>query len=507
MEVKKRNYQKELEKTIEDCQKEGKVPTVLLHSCCAPCSTYVIDYLSQYFNVTVYYYNPNIDEQEEYQKRAQEQKRLIECMPTPYLVKFVEGPYEVADYLANTSALALEKEGGKRCFICYEMRLQSTAQYAKAHDYDYFATTLTISPLKNAVKLNEIGMALQETYKVTYLPSDFKKKEGFKRSTELSKRYNLYRQAYCGCSYSKQGGKTLNETQGILVSNGYLRTKKFDEVNEMYEAAAKQLEIQLKIVYTNELIWGVEKKKGFVSERLQDAQFILFLDKDIRLAKHLENLGYRVFNSSEAIALCDDKSATMLALENTSIPMPKTIVAPLIYSHTYDAVRDELFIQQLEEVLGYPMIVKESFGSFGEQVYKVDTREALKAIRIRLNDKPHIYQAFIDTSTGRDVRINVVGEKVVASMLRTSKTDFRANMSKGGSGACFTPPDSFCKLAIEVCRHLKIDFAGVDLLFGEKEEPILCEVNSNAHIKNIWTCTGIDVAYSILEHIQQEIGK
>lgn len=202
--VGKRNYQKEMDLLLCELQKKEQVPKLLLHSCCAPCSSYVIEYLSSYFEITVYYYNPNIDEQEEYEKRAEEQKKLISQMCTKYPVLFEEGPYDVEMYTNKTKPLALEKEGGARCFVCYALRLEASARAAKQKRFDYFATTLTISPLKNTQKLNEIGEAMGGKYGITYLASDFKKKEGYKKSTQLSKTYHLYRQDYCGCSYSKQ---------------------------------------------------------------------------------------------------------------------------------------------------------------------------------------------------------------------------------------------------------------------------------------------------------------
>ncbi|MDF2614922.1 MAG: hypothetical protein K0S71_2708 [Clostridia bacterium] len=198
------NYQKLLDETLKKIESEDKVPALLLHSCCAPCSSYVIEYLSKYFYITVFYYNPNIDEKEEYLKRANEQQQLIAKMPTKYPVKFLEGSYDVDEYTKIGAPLAHEKEGGARCFLCYEMRLKKTAETAKEQGFDYFTTTLSISPLKNAAKLNEIGKVLEEKYNTAYLYSDFKKKEGYKRSTLLSEQYNLYRQDYCGCSYSKR---------------------------------------------------------------------------------------------------------------------------------------------------------------------------------------------------------------------------------------------------------------------------------------------------------------
>ncbi len=198
-----RNYQKELDKIIEINQKENRVPTLLLHSCCAPCSSYCIEYLSQFFAITVYYYNPNITEREEYQKRVREQMRLIDSMPVKYPVKFLEGTYEPKEFLDMAKGYEMCPEGGERCFRCYELRLRSTALQCRKLGFDYFTTTLSISPLKNAAKLNEIGERLAGEMGISYLVSDFKKREGYKRSIELSREYDLYRQNFCGCAFSK----------------------------------------------------------------------------------------------------------------------------------------------------------------------------------------------------------------------------------------------------------------------------------------------------------------
>ncbi|MHC1750272.1 MAG: epoxyqueuosine reductase QueH [Cellulosilyticaceae bacterium] len=198
------NYQILLEKKIQQLEKDNSIPKLLLHSCCAPCSSYVIAYLSNYFEITVFYYNPNIDEVKEYQKRAAEQEKLITKMNTKYPVSFLEGEYDVERYAEKAEPLSKEKEGGARCSMCYYMRLEKTAEVAKSLRMDYFTTTLSISPMKDAVKLNQIGKILEEKYNVPYLYSDFKKKEGYKKSIELSQEYNLYRQNYCGCSYSKK---------------------------------------------------------------------------------------------------------------------------------------------------------------------------------------------------------------------------------------------------------------------------------------------------------------
>lgn len=206
-----RNYAKELDKILENHENKGK--HLFLHSCCAPCSSYVLEYLRCFFRITVFYYNPNITEEDEYLKRVAEQKKLIAEFnrqarsgeaPDAYPIEVVEGDYERQLFFEKVKGMEHCKEGGERCFVCYEMRLLATVTAAKAAGADYFSTTLTISPLKNAVKLNDIGERLSKEYGVAFLPSDFKKKDGYKRSIELSREYGLYRQDYCGCVYSKK---------------------------------------------------------------------------------------------------------------------------------------------------------------------------------------------------------------------------------------------------------------------------------------------------------------
>ena len=198
------NYQKVMEKIIDEtCIKEKRMPKLLLHSCCGPCSTYCIQVLPEYFDVTVFYYNPNIYPPEEYRLRADEQNRFISEFPTRNPVKFVEGAYDTDRFYAMAKGLEKVEEGGERCFKCYELRLRESAEYAKNNGFDFFTTTLSISPLKNADKLNEIGQKLSEEYGVNYLFSDFKKKEGYKISTQLSAEYGMYRQNYCGCVFSQ----------------------------------------------------------------------------------------------------------------------------------------------------------------------------------------------------------------------------------------------------------------------------------------------------------------
>lgn len=198
----KRNYQRELDSLIAYNEEKGIVPTLLLHACCAPCSSYVIEYLSNYFRLTMLFFNPNIGEQEEYFYRRDELKRLIGEMKTKYPVSFIDGDYNPQDFYDVAKGLENEPEKGARCSKCFSLRLNYTASIAEKEGFDYFGTTLTLSPLKNAELINSIGEKIE--CKAKYLPSDFKKKEGYKRSIELSKEHNLYRQNYCGCVFSKR---------------------------------------------------------------------------------------------------------------------------------------------------------------------------------------------------------------------------------------------------------------------------------------------------------------
>ena len=210
------NYQWLLDRQIENILKSGYTPSLLLHSCCAPCSSYVLEYLSEYFNITVLYYNPNISSFEEFSKRAGEQKRLINEMSFKNPVKLKICEYSNEDFSQIEALRKNEREGGRACEKCYRLRLEKSALYAKDNNFDYFTTTLSISPLKSSEKLNAIGKELAEVYGVKYLFSDFKKKNGFKRSTELSKQFGLYRQNFCGCFFSKKEAEIREKNRSSL---------------------------------------------------------------------------------------------------------------------------------------------------------------------------------------------------------------------------------------------------------------------------------------------------
>ena len=198
------NYQIKMEEVISSIQKEEKTPTLLLHSCCAPCSSYVLETLSNFFKITIFYYNPNITEYDEYKKRVVEQKKFISLINTKNPISFLEGDYNPKDYFDTVRGYEELGEGSERCFRCYRLRLEETAKKAKELKFDYFTTTLSISPYKNSEVLNKIGYEMESLYDISYLCADFKKKNGYRRSIELSSEFGLYRQDYCGCVYSKK---------------------------------------------------------------------------------------------------------------------------------------------------------------------------------------------------------------------------------------------------------------------------------------------------------------
>ena len=201
--MQKKNYQRMLEQLISAIP-EGEAPRLLLHSCCAPCSSYCLEYLAQYFRITLLYYNPNISPREEFEKRTEELQRLVSRLPMKYPAQVVVPEYRPEEFYNAVKGMEHLPEGGERCLVCFRLRLEKAAQYAAENGFDYFCTTLTISPMKNAAALNEISVELSRIYPVKPLPSDFKKKGGYLRSIELSREYGLYRQNYCGCVFSKQ---------------------------------------------------------------------------------------------------------------------------------------------------------------------------------------------------------------------------------------------------------------------------------------------------------------
>lgn len=287
--------------------------------------------------------------------------------------------------------------------------------------------------------------------------------------------------------------------KGFLITNHYLSGPKYDELNSLLQSSAEKNGITLCRKTNAEVLSQLTVGE---SRNFADVDFVLFWDKDITLCRLLESIGMRVFNSSQAIAACDNKGLTHIILARAGIKMPKTVIAPLSFS------REDLtdFVRATAEKLKFPMVIKESYGSFGFQVYKAD--DIIDAIEIANTVSPNqmIFQEYIAESAGRDVRLNVVGNRVIASMERFNPHDFRANVTGGASMKPYTPTDDECNIALAACRALGLDFGGVDLLFSQNG-PLLCEVNSNAHIKNILDCTGINVGDAIFEYIKDMINK
>lgn len=287
---------------------------------------------------------------------------------------------------------------------------------------------------------------------------------------------------------------------GWLIYNEFLQTEKFNEHFSWFIHAAKDNNIEL-TVKTNAMLLV-----GNLDEVLQKGKpdFILFWDKDIRLAQALEMKGLPVFNNSKAIEICDDKSYTYLILKQDNIPVPKTIVSPMTYENI--GYTNYTFLDSVMEELDFPIVVKECYGSFGKQVYLVHNYDELLQKVKDCGMRPLLFQQYVTTSFARDIRIQVVGNRVVAAMYRYSDNgDFRANISNGGKMKYYQPTREQEILAIRCCKTIGLDFAGVDLLFGEGEDPLVCEVNSNAHFKNIYDCTGINVAEHMIDYIINQL--
>ena len=280
--------------------------------------------------------------------------------------------------------------------------------------------------------------------------------------------------------------------RGAIVINGYLNGPKFMEPAEMMVEAAKRHEVEMGIYLNTDLTVPIGDIEGF-RRILGDTDFIIFWDKDVKLAKNLEICDFPVFNCSECIRLCDDKALTHLTLEEWGIPSIRTLMNPMSFGYSYDE-----WLSKAKVTLGYPMVVKECFGSFGEQVRMVrDDNDLMKEGN---PGTPKVFQEYVDCGA-TDLRIEVVGGRVAAAVKRSAKAgDFRSNASRGGIMTDYKPTEEEATLAIEAASALQAEFAGVDIL-PTKNGPIVCEVNSNAHIKNLREATGIDVSDDILEHI------
>lgn len=291
---------------------------------------------------------------------------------------------------------------------------------------------------------------------------------------------------------------------GWLVVNAFLQSHKFDEIYDWLKKASLIEEIELVLKTTSELLCIVDE--SFVDNELQLPEFVLFWDKDTYLARWFEKKGVRLFNSANAIAICDDKALTHLTLSLANIKQPKTIIAPKTFGNI--GYTNLTFVEHAAAKLKFPMVIKECFGSFGMQVHLAHDEEEAKSIVASFEGRPFLMQEFIESSKGRDIRINVVGGKVVSSMLRISKgEEFRSNLTIGGTFATYEATKAQKELAIKACEEIGLDFGGVDVMFGDGEEPVLCEVNSNAHFKTTFDCTGVNMAEKIMQHVKQKLGK
>lgn len=286
--------------------------------------------------------------------------------------------------------------------------------------------------------------------------------------------------------------------KGYFIYNKFLNTEKFGLLRKAFSDEANLIGMDLAFMDNSKSIQMI------YSNNLDKRDFVLFWDKDIKLARILEDEGYLVINSSKAIEVCDDKSKTYINLYNTGIRQPLTIIAPLIFYGTIDTDSD--FLDFSVSKLGFPMIIKECFGSFGEQVYLVNNKDELIKQVKKIGTKPFVLQEFIKTSFGRDVRIEVIGNEVVASVYRENKNnDFRANITNGAIARVYMPSDKQVEMALKVCATLNLDFAGVDILFGDDDEPILCEVNSNAYPLNVQSITGVNIINKTLMYIKNKV--
>lgn len=278
-----------------------------------------------------------------------------------------------------------------------------------------------------------------------------------------------------------------------VIYNGSLTSDKFKDQAALLQEAAERAGVQAELKKNYEVMMTINQ--GLT----QRPDFVVFLDKDILLAQFLKNAGIAVFNDPAVIETCDNKAKQYLQLAHHGIPMPETIIAPKVYPAF--SIRDSGYYEQVLERLGLPMIIKEGHGSFGMKVYLIETEQQFYDKTEALRGVDYVFQQFIASSRGRDIRVNIVGGEIVAAMYRHSETDFRANITNGGVATEVVLTDVQRTLAIRAAQAVGAEFAGVDLLFGPDEEPLVCEVNAAAHIRNIYNVTGINVADAMIAYI------
>lgn len=282
-----------------------------------------------------------------------------------------------------------------------------------------------------------------------------------------------------------------------VIYNGSLTSDKFKDQAELMKEAAERAGVSAELKMNYEVMMNLET----IIENRPD--FVIFLDKDILLANFLKNSGIPIFNDPDVIETCDNKAIQYLELSKQGIPMPETIIAPKVYPNF--TIKDSGYYEQVLERLSLPMVIKEGHGSFGMKVYLIETEEQFYEKTDELRGIDYVFQKFIATSRGRDIRVNIVGGEIVAAMYRYSETDFRANITNGGVATVIELTEPQKALAIQAAQAVGAEFAGVDLLFGDNEEPLVCEVNAAAHIRNIYNVTGINVADAMIAYILRKL--
>lgn len=295
----------------------------------------------------------------------------------------------------------------------------------------------------------------------------------------------------------------MDKKKGLIIYNGSTEITKITKLVQRLMEAAKEKDLELKAIKNNELLFGTDRHNQFILNGLpmEKPDFVLFWDKDILLAELLEKMQIRVFNSAKAIGLCDDKTKMHLALASSGIPIPRTVLAPLAY---YEHNLPDSYFQRVQEWIGYPLILKEAFGSFGMQVYLIEDESRLRAEIKELGKKNFLLQEYIASSRGRDIRVNIIGNKVVGAMLRQNADDFRANITLGGKAEIVELTKEQEELALKVHRILGLDFCGLDLLFAEGEM-LLCEVNSNVNFLSFEQASGVPFAEKLLDYILRQL--
>ena len=285
--------------------------------------------------------------------------------------------------------------------------------------------------------------------------------------------------------------------KGLIIYNqDFKDNAKFTEHIVWFQKEASNLGIILEKNTNTEILSSLD----LIDERYYD--FVLFFDKDIRLAQILENKGLRLFNSSKAIEICDDKTLTQIVLEKSNIETPKTIICPKTF---FGFKKEDLsFLDLASSQLSFPLVLKEAFGSFGKEVYLINTQKELEEKVLSLKEKPLLFQEYIKESRGKDIRMHIVGGEFVGAVMRENKEDFRANVTNGGKMFSYKPTQKEIEIGIKACKAIGLDFAGVDILFG-KNGPLICEINSNAHMKNFYDITKINIVKEILLYISDSV--